>query len=263
MQLGLGTTACVQLGLGTTARAMKASCLPQASPDMTGVTRHVCGCCCPVAAASLHHTALGLALLTAARLVLAMMCVVLAMMCLVLAMTCVAVAMTCQRIIPPRTQVLFPLGGLKKTRVRELAGLACLPNAHKRESMGLCFVGRRRFDRFLGEYLPQANGSRMPPPASNPPLTSPLAHISHHITSVLPHSAALRSQPRHTCMLHASLCFPLRKDTGTRSRSALLSVCPRSEEARRPSCEMVPIESYGARVCASTCACVSCAIFRE
>ena len=68
--------------------------------------------------------------------------------------------------------VVFPLGGLLKEEVRRLAAHAVLPTAHKRESMGLCFVGRRRFDQFLNDYVP---GS--PPPSSRASdSTAPGAH---------------------------------------------------------------------------------------
>ena len=88
--------------------------------------------------------------------------------------------------------VLFPLGGLKKTgklearetpslsrgvreksegevscssrgtgqdqsidkTVREIAEKAGLPTAKKKESMGICFVGKRNFQAFISQYLP-------------------------------------------------------------------------------------------------------------
>ncbi|KAJ2589418.1 hypothetical protein H4R99_007471 [Coemansia sp. RSA 1722] len=56
--------------------------------------------------------------------------------------------------------VVFPLGSLIKNKdVRKIAKDVGLHNAEKEESMGICFVGeRRRFDRFLAEYLPQTPG---------------------------------------------------------------------------------------------------------
>ncbi|KAJ2739728.1 hypothetical protein GGI20_006064 [Coemansia sp. BCRC 34301] len=58
------------------------------------------------------------------------------------------------------SRTVFPLGQLDKKRdVRKLALDAGLATAKKEESMGICFVGeRRRFDRFLAEYLPQRPG---------------------------------------------------------------------------------------------------------
>ena len=44
--------------------------------------------------------------------------------------------------------LLFPVGGMKKSAVRSLARKIGLPNAEKRESMGLCFVGKIRLKDF-------------------------------------------------------------------------------------------------------------------
>lgn len=49
--------------------------------------------------------------------------------------------------------ILFPVGGMKKTTVRSLARKLKLPNAEKRESMGLCFVGKIRLKDFLEQRL--------------------------------------------------------------------------------------------------------------
>jgi len=38
--------------------------------------------------------------------------------------------------------LLFPIGGMKKPAVRALARKIGLPNAEKKESMGLCFVAK-------------------------------------------------------------------------------------------------------------------------
>lgn len=51
-------------------------------------------------------------------------------------------------------RVLFPLGGMTKSEVRIVAERAGVATAHKRESMGICFVGKkRRFADFLGQYV--------------------------------------------------------------------------------------------------------------
>jgi tRNA-uridine 2-sulfurtransferase len=49
--------------------------------------------------------------------------------------------------------ILFPIGGMKKTAVRALAKKLKLPNADKKESMGLCFVGKIRLQEFLNQKL--------------------------------------------------------------------------------------------------------------
>jgi tRNA-5-taurinomethyluridine 2-sulfurtransferase len=52
-------------------------------------------------------------------------------------------------------KALFPLSGLLKTQVRDIARAAGFHNALREESMGICFVGeRRRFNDFLGMFLP-------------------------------------------------------------------------------------------------------------
>lgn len=56
-------------------------------------------------------------------------------------------------------KVLFPLGGLTKPQVRNLAAEAGLPVAQKRESMGVCFVGKRRsWADFVSQYLTPSPG---------------------------------------------------------------------------------------------------------
>ena len=50
-------------------------------------------------------------------------------------------------------QVLFPVGGLTKTQVREIALQAGLPNHRKKDSTGICFIGEREFRSFLSQYL--------------------------------------------------------------------------------------------------------------
>jgi len=65
--------------------------------------------------------------------------------------------------------LLFPIGVMKKPAVRALAGKIGLPNAEKRESMGLCFVGKIRLKDFLEQKLKPKPG----PIVLLPPLTPP------------------------------------------------------------------------------------------
>lgn len=55
-------------------------------------------------------------------------------------------------------RVLFPVGGTLKSEVRQLATDAGLQVANKRSSRGICFVGKRRFERFIAQYVPLQPG---------------------------------------------------------------------------------------------------------
>ncbi len=56
------------------------------------------------------------------------------------------------------SRALFPLGGLEKLEVREIAEAADFPNHKKKDSTGICFIGERKFRDFLGRYLPANPG---------------------------------------------------------------------------------------------------------
>ena len=55
-------------------------------------------------------------------------------------------------------QTLFPVGELQKSEVRRLASEIGLPNAQKRDSTGICFIGERPFREFLNRYIASAPG---------------------------------------------------------------------------------------------------------
>ncbi|HRZ62107.1 MAG TPA: tRNA 2-thiouridine(34) synthase MnmA, partial [Rubrivivax sp.] len=52
----------------------------------------------------------------------------------------------------------FPLGELHKTEVRRLAAEIGLPNAAKRDSTGICFIGERPFREFLNRFVQHQPG---------------------------------------------------------------------------------------------------------
>jgi len=52
----------------------------------------------------------------------------------------------------------FPVGGLLKSEVRARAGAAGLATAAKKDSQGICFIGKVRMQDFLREYLPENPG---------------------------------------------------------------------------------------------------------
>jgi tRNA-specific 2-thiouridylase len=53
----------------------------------------------------------------------------------------------------------MPVGGLQKSEVRARASAAGLPTAAKKDSQGICFIGKVRMADFLREYLPDAPGT--------------------------------------------------------------------------------------------------------
>ncbi|MDH5539733.1 MAG: tRNA 2-thiouridine(34) synthase MnmA, partial [Rhizobacter sp.] len=55
-------------------------------------------------------------------------------------------------------KTLFPVGELHKTEVRRIAAEIGLPNARKKDSTGICFIGERPFREFLNRYLSHAPG---------------------------------------------------------------------------------------------------------
>jgi tRNA-uridine 2-sulfurtransferase len=54
--------------------------------------------------------------------------------------------------------VLFPVGGLLKSKVREIAKKQELPSAKRAESMGICFIGEVDIKKFLKAKLPEKVG---------------------------------------------------------------------------------------------------------
>lgn len=56
------------------------------------------------------------------------------------------------------SQVLFPIGHLLKSEVREIARSHGIPTAEKKDSTGICFIGERNFRKFLAQYIPSTRG---------------------------------------------------------------------------------------------------------
>lgn len=53
---------------------------------------------------------------------------------------------------------VFPVGRITKPEVRELARRFRLPNADKKDSQGICFIGQVRMSDFLRHYIPDNPG---------------------------------------------------------------------------------------------------------
>jgi tRNA-specific 2-thiouridylase len=58
---------------------------------------------------------------------------------------------------------LFPVGHLDKEKVRSIAREAGLPNAEKKSSTGICFVGKRKFGEWIGDYVDLTAGRFIDP----------------------------------------------------------------------------------------------------
>lgn len=56
---------------------------------------------------------------------------------------------------------IFPVGAMLKSEVRKIAEQIKLPNAKKKDSTGICFIGERPFREFLQRYLSNKPGPIM------------------------------------------------------------------------------------------------------
>ncbi len=55
-------------------------------------------------------------------------------------------------------KVIFPIGHLPKKEVRTLAEKRNLITHNKKDSTGICFIGKRNFKEFIGQYIPSQEG---------------------------------------------------------------------------------------------------------
>jgi len=53
----------------------------------------------------------------------------------------------------------FPAGGLPKESLRAVARAAGLPNADRKDSQGICFLGKVKFSEFVAEHLGEREGA--------------------------------------------------------------------------------------------------------
>lgn len=58
---------------------------------------------------------------------------------------------------------LFPLGDLCKTEVRRLADEAGLATSKKKDSTGICFIGKRKFRDFIARFVDKSEGPMVTP----------------------------------------------------------------------------------------------------
>ena len=60
-------------------------------------------------------------------------------------------------------KAMFPVGGMTKAQVRQIAEENGLPVSRKKDSTGVCFIGERNFKKFLSGYLPAQPGDMVSP----------------------------------------------------------------------------------------------------
>ena len=53
----------------------------------------------------------------------------------------------------------FPIGGLPKSELRAIASAADLPNANRKDSQGICFLGKVKFSEFVAGHLGELPGA--------------------------------------------------------------------------------------------------------
>lgn len=67
----------------------------------------------------------------------------------------------------------FPIGGMQKPAVRDLARAIGLPTAEKKDSQGLCFIGKVRLPQFLQQQLDPKAGDIVEIATDHPRLSEP------------------------------------------------------------------------------------------
>ncbi|MCH9612779.1 MAG: tRNA-specific 2-thiouridylase MnmA [Chlamydiia bacterium] len=60
-------------------------------------------------------------------------------------------------------KVLFPIGPYEKSDVRQLAEEKGIKTHDKRDSTGICFIGKRNFKEFIKQYIPPEKGQFIDP----------------------------------------------------------------------------------------------------
>lgn len=55
-------------------------------------------------------------------------------------------------------KIMFPIGGLTKPRVREIAQEVNMPSAGRKDSQGICFLGKVNYNDFIRRYVGEKEG---------------------------------------------------------------------------------------------------------
>ncbi|MDX2283591.1 MAG: tRNA 2-thiouridine(34) synthase MnmA [Bacteroidia bacterium] len=94
------------------------------------------------------------------------------------------------------SKALFPIGHLRKSEVREIARSIGLPVAEKKDSQGLCFIGKVRLPVFLQQQLKPKTGRIIEIPADSPVYQTPVpAGTASRRDWLQEHSHAVKHRP--------------------------------------------------------------------
>lgn len=59
---------------------------------------------------------------------------------------------------PQLEKIMFPIGNISKPEVRRIAEEAGLPSAHRKDSQGICFLGKVNYNDFIRRYVGEKEG---------------------------------------------------------------------------------------------------------
>ena len=97
----------------------------------------------------------------------------------------------CQLTQHQLSKALFPIGHLQKSEVREIAAQQNLITANKKDSQGLCFIGKVRLPYFLQQKLQPKKGKIIEIPASSPHYSKSLSDTASLEETLLFHSTPI------------------------------------------------------------------------
>jgi tRNA-specific 2-thiouridylase len=86
------------------------------------------------------------------------------------------------------SKALFPIGDMLKSEVREVAAANDLITAGKKDSQGLCFIGKVRLPEFLQQQLQPKKGQIVEVPESYPAFHQPMPVFQSRAEELLFHS---------------------------------------------------------------------------
>ena len=96
----------------------------------------------------------------------------------------------CQLSQQQLSKTLFPIGGLQKPEVREIAASAGLITAGKKDSQGLCFIGKVRLPDFLQQQLKPKEGKIIEIPAHYEGYSEAIPHFESQEDALSYHAKA-------------------------------------------------------------------------